>query len=382
MVSNSTTTILLLLCIALIVGGCQKQADRATTTSDSATKFPTPQIDFDPRQYICYRTDNPIIVDGMLNDTTWIAAAWTEDFVDIEGSLKPKPKLKTRAKMLWDQDYLFIAAEMEEPHVWGTLTQRDAVIYYDNDFEVFIDPDGDSHEYYELEINALNTQWDLLLIKPYRDGGPAVDSWDVQGIQSAVAVDGTINNPGDQDTGWSVEIAIPWEVLSECAHKPSPPKEGDQWRLNFSRVEWETRVVGDHYEKIIDLETNKPLPENNWVWSPQGLINMHYPEMWGFVQFSEKFVESDSVTFKWNHKEDAKWALRQLYYAQKKHYTQYGYYSANVFRLNLHLEKTEWFTWPPSIKRTPNLYEAQITILPDSATLHISQDGHIWCSHD
>ena len=51
--------------------------------------------------------------------------------------------------------YFYVAAEMEEPHVWGTLTQHDAVIFQDNDFEVFIDPDGDNHEYYEFEINAL-----------------------------------------------------------------------------------------------------------------------------------------------------------------------------------------------------------------------------------
>ena len=65
---------------------------------------------------------------------------------------------------------------------------RDAVIYHDNDFEVFIDPDGDNHLYYELEINALGTEWDLLLVKPYRDGGPAVNAWDIQGLRTAVHV--------------------------------------------------------------------------------------------------------------------------------------------------------------------------------------------------
>ena len=51
-----------------------------------------------------------------------------------------------------------------------TLTEHDSVIFQDNDFEVFIDPDGDNHNYYEIEINALNTEWDLRLPKPYRDG--------------------------------------------------------------------------------------------------------------------------------------------------------------------------------------------------------------------
>ncbi len=63
-------------------------------------------------------------------------------------------------------------------------TARDSVIFHDNDFEVFVDPDGDTHAYYELEVNALGTQWDLMLIKPYRDGGRAIDAWDIAGPAS------------------------------------------------------------------------------------------------------------------------------------------------------------------------------------------------------
>ena len=63
--------------------------------------------------------------------------------------------------MLWDDEYFYFAAELIEDQIWATLTERDSVIFYDNDFEIFIDPDGDSHQYYEFEINALNTVWDL-----------------------------------------------------------------------------------------------------------------------------------------------------------------------------------------------------------------------------
>src|SRR6266850_4554702 len=90
--------------------------------------------------------------------------------------------------------YFYISIEMEEPHVWGTLTKHDSVIFHDNDFEVFIDPNGDNHEYYEFEINALNTGWDLFLTKPYRDGGKAIDSWEIPGLKTAVYVNGTVND--------------------------------------------------------------------------------------------------------------------------------------------------------------------------------------------
>ena len=104
-----------------------------------------PQIKFLPQKYICYKTNEIITIDGKLIESSWSKAEWTDDFVDIEGSSKPVPRYRTRAKMLWDDNYLYIAAEIDEPDIWTTLTQRDTVIFYDNDFEVFIDPDGDTH---------------------------------------------------------------------------------------------------------------------------------------------------------------------------------------------------------------------------------------------
>ena len=125
-----------------------------------------------PKGYLCPRIEAPIAVDGRMDEDAWQLADWTADFADIQGDSQPVPRYRTRIKMLWDDDYLYVGAWLQEPHVWGTLTEHDSVIFYDNDFEVFLDPDGDRHEYYELEVNALNTTWDLRLVKPYTDGGP------------------------------------------------------------------------------------------------------------------------------------------------------------------------------------------------------------------
>lgn len=137
-----------------------------------------------PKGYVCYRASGPVKVDGRLDETAWQQVPWTDPFVDIEGDAKPRPRFRTRVKMLWDAQYFYVGAELEEPHVWGTLTEHDSVIFQDNDFEVFIDPNGDNHEYYEFEINALNTGWDLLLPRPYKDGGKAVNSWEIPGLKS------------------------------------------------------------------------------------------------------------------------------------------------------------------------------------------------------
>jgi hypothetical protein len=235
-----------------------------------------------PLGYVVHFTAKPISIDGKLDEVAWAAVPWTTDFVDIEGNVKPRPRFRTRAKLLWDETYLYIAAELEEPHVWGTLTKHDSVIFRDPDFEVFIDPDGDTHAYSEFEINALNTGWDLLLVKPYQDGGPPQDAWEIPGLKTAVHIDGTLNNPADTDRGWTVEIAFPWQAFEAHARHAGAPHEGEQWRLNFSRVEWKISIQDGVYQKLPDTA------EDNWVWSPQGVIDMHRPEMWGILQFTRE----------------------------------------------------------------------------------------------
>ncbi|MEO1011226.1 MAG: carbohydrate-binding family 9-like protein [Bacteroidota bacterium] len=221
-------------------------------------------------------------IDGKASENEWAKANWSQDYIDIEGI--QKPKYRTRMKMLWDDDYFYFFAQMEEPHVWGTLKQRDTVIFYNNDFEIFIDPDGDTNNYYEFEMNALNTVWDLFLTKPYRNGGKVIDSWDIQGLKTAVHIEGTLNDPSDTDTGWNVEIAIPWAVIVEASQSDQPPKD-EFWRINFSRVNWDFELNEGRYSRKRDAK-GEYLPEYNWVWSPQWVINMHEPEHWGYVYFA------------------------------------------------------------------------------------------------
>ncbi|HZX28934.1 MAG TPA: carbohydrate-binding family 9-like protein [Telluria sp.] len=224
-----------------------------------------------PLTYECRRASAPIRIDGKLDDPAWQAAPWTADFVDIEGDRKPRPRFRTRVKMLWDDCFLYIAAELEEPEVKATLTRHDSVIFKDNDFEVFIKPLPQSDSYYEFEINALNTGWDLFLPKPYSVGGQADNSWDIAGIKTAVAVQGSLNRTDGKDRGWTVEIAYPLSAFASRQAVPHP-QPGTVWRINFSRVEW----------------TAGQPKEDNWVWSPQGLIDMHVPSRWGYLLFSKQ----------------------------------------------------------------------------------------------
>ena len=335
-------------------------------------EFPEGKIPYNPRSYVCYKTSHPITFDGKLTEQAWENIPWTDPFVDIEGDLKPKPYNDTRVKMLWDKDYFYFAVLMEEPHVWGKLTERDDVIYKDNDFEIFLDPDGDTHNYYELEVNALGTEWDLILLKPYHDDGAdkvALDSWDIPDLITRVHVDGTLNDPSDKDRGWSIEIAIPWKSLIGNYRSNKAPQNGDQWKVNFSRVHWETEVINGEYVK-----TDRP--EYNWVWSPQGLIYMHMPDLWGLVQFSDKTIESGKVQFKNSEIDIIKWSLRQLYYKQRNYFFKNQKYSKSLKALKIKKSPISGVPWPPKVTLTPSGWEAYVKW--NDKKVIIRRDGKVW----
>ena len=324
---------------------------------------------FNPEIYTCQQASAPISIDGLLSEEEWGKAPWTSPFVDIEGSIKPNPYYQTRAKMLWDDQFFYIAAELEEEHLWATYDQRDMVIFHENDFEVFIDPSGDTHNYYELEINALGTIWDLLLTKPYRDNGKAIDAWDINGLKSAVKLYGTLNEPKDKDKKWTIELAFPWKVLEEAALHSGPPLNGETWRVNFSRVHWRIENQNGTYQKVIDPKTGKSYPEYNWVWSPQGKIAMHQPETWGIVQFKKK--ESKIPDYKLTASELIKWELSKIYYQQTEYFNKSKTYTTDKSLLNLENNNIK-------INATENTFIASTEL--NGQKYYIREDGRIWSS--
>ncbi len=326
---------------------------------------------------MCYRAGEAPVIDGRLDDPAWQTAPWSERFVDILGDTAAAPPLETRVKLLWDDDFLYVAADLEEPHVWGTLTERDAIIYRDDDFEIFIDPDGDSHGYYEIEINALGTIWDLFLVKPYRDGGPAVSAWDIRNVSAAVAVNGTVNDPSDRDEGWTAELAIPWRPLVEVKSGKRPPRDGEQWRVNFSRVDWDVAIESGRYRKTVDPSTDRAPDEHNWVWSPQGAVNMHMPEMWGIVQFSDTIAGSGTVDVTDDPDTPVRWLLREVYYAEHRFFSEHRRYTDDSVRLGIP-QDSDVLGERLTITVTPTQFEARLRSSSGTGTWHIRQDGRVW----
>lgn len=311
---------------------------RTMLDASKSTNF-APHWSYYPRTFVAPKTSAPIHIDGDIEKPAWAKVPWSEDFDDIRGpadappSSRPRPTTRTRMKIQWDDEYLYVAALLTSDFETGALfTERNSPIFQkDSDFEVFLDPNSCNHNYKELEINALGTVWNLMLDKPYGDNGsehsgrvaePGTKSYyEVKRLKSATMVlDGTLNAEGKGAT-WSVELALAHS--DTLVHVPSPerPKVGRRWRVNFSRVEKQGEV--------------------NWTWQPQiawdaserrfrGHVNMHLPDAWGYVVFGdsegkvpsgeegEPFMSRDGL-----EQRDRTWPARlaamNVYYAQKRY---------------------------------------------------------------
>ena len=261
--------------------------------------------------YVSHKIKHEITIDGDLNKPVWQNAIKSKRFVDMADG---GPALyDTRSAVLWSDQKLYIAFWAEEPYVNATQAERDSLIFLENDLEVFIDG-GDA--YYELEINALNTLYEVFFIwkDAYQKGGrfdvPEFDvykekamtfggnydraantfwwgthprglrwaflDYDMPGLETAVQIDGKINDNTHVDKGWTLEIAIPWQSLKWLANGRSlPPKDGDEWRIFFGRFE-KLMVSGQ------ELDTHPA-----WALNKHGVYDTHIPECFSKILFKE-----------------------------------------------------------------------------------------------
>ncbi|MDR0965217.1 MAG: carbohydrate-binding family 9-like protein [Myxococcales bacterium] len=180
--------------------------------------------------YRAKKRTGPIEVDGRLDDAGWQAAPWTEPFRRT-GDGK-KPHFSTRAKLSWDDEALYVAFEVEDRDIWATHTERDAPIYEEEVVEIFIDADGDGRTYDELQLSPRGVQFDAAFTG--RRQGMNL-GWD-SGMTSAVHLRGTLDDASDRDEGWSAEMRIPVDRLTDVPRWP--PRPGDRWRVNLYRLEW------------------------------------------------------------------------------------------------------------------------------------------------
>ncbi|MBT4096925.1 MAG: carbohydrate-binding family 9-like protein [Gemmatimonadetes bacterium] len=235
--------------------------------------------------YTCVHTATPPVIDGMDDDEAWerVPISRLIDVSDLTGQIEHSQP--TQFCMTWDQHGLYVLVVATDDDVWSVLEDHDAHLWNDEVIELFADPDGDERNYLEIEINPLNTVLDLL--KP--STGEAADwDWNAE-IETAVHVEGTLNDSGDEDRYWRVEMALPWSVfqpsqLDVIGDRSVPPEPGDKWRLNIYRYE---RLRTDGQETQIEYS----------AWSPTGEINFHRPDRFGIVTFAADRTAVPEITW-------------------------------------------------------------------------------------
>ena len=236
---------------------------------------------YKPRQYVIYRRSGPITIDGNIDEKAWQDAAWTEAFEDAQSPYCPLPWKMTRAKITYDDEAIYFAAQLQEENVWGHITKRDTISYWDNDFEIFIDPTADAVNYFEFEMTALNQMFDMWHEVDNHRNALADGTYDAPNLRHAVQVQGTLNYHHDIDDGWTVEVMVPYgDMASYNPEMQIPPQPGDMWRLNFSRVQF-MHVYTQLFPYLLPYS-----PVEDWVWAATFIGDLHIPEMWAKGVFS------------------------------------------------------------------------------------------------
>lgn len=253
--------------------------------------------------YTCHRT---------LGQPDWEKAPRSPRFVDM---VSGEPAwFDTRAAMLWDDENLYVKFWGESPCIEARKTERDSLVFLESDFELFIDG-GDA--YYEFEINAANTVYEVFFVwkdaygkfdqeefsltrrdalsfggDADRSGGtfwrgthPRGTRWafldyDFPGLETKVEIDGHLNDRMKLSRGWSAEARFPWAGMKHlAAGRALPPKDGDIWRFFFGRFE-KLHAGGREVE-----------PHPAWCWTPHGVYDTHQPDRWTPVVFSSREAE-------------------------------------------------------------------------------------------
>lgn len=291
--------------LLLLAGVGPGQAADGTPSAEAQNRFPCSENEV--ARYTAHRVSERIRIDGKLDEAVWAQAPRSPRFSDILTGARAVHD--THAMVVWDDTHLYIAYRIEEPFVHAKYTNYNDPIYYDNDVEFFIaGRDG----YYEFEVNAFNTCYEVFFLwndayensgfarmpefarsklKPFngvgftnhpRGGRLGNFNWSFPGKQTAVHIDGTVNDDKDRDRGWTVELAFPWKGLAPLAraeNRTLPPREGDVWRMDFSR-----------------FNTYKEAPpakdSGGWVWTRHGIWDSHIPECFARVRFSTNDVSS------------------------------------------------------------------------------------------
>ena len=190
-----------------------------------------------PGTYDCRFTEDPIDVDGRLDEPAWQQAAVIDGFsMPWLAAAARIPARITRARLLWDRGGLYVAAEMEDSDLYADVTEHDGDTSRNDVFEVHLQPDPAKPARYEFHVTPANTLLDLFV--PLRGHEARFLREREFHLKSAIALQGTLDWTDDKDKGWTCELRIPWADLMATGGRP---EAGDEWRFALARRDFDTK---------------------------------------------------------------------------------------------------------------------------------------------
>lgn len=191
---------------------------------------------------VARRAKEPVRVDGTLDEAVWAAAGRSARLQAADGGEAPAD-LATTVLAAYDDATLYLAVSVRDPAIETPYKNRDDELWNGDAVEVFLDPGADGHDYLELQVSPANVVFDALFASHRTPDWTQAKAWNAAGLKTAVRVTGTLNQPGDGDTGYDVEIAIPFADLPGFG--TAPPGASSTLRANFFRIEArDGKVVG------------------------------------------------------------------------------------------------------------------------------------------
>lgn len=218
------------------------------------------------KTYEIHRAAGRIEIDGKLDEPSWRHAPSVGDF----GFPWPESgeKEQTVAKLLWDDENLYVSWYAQDRHISAFVTQRHGPVSKDDCVEIFLSPNpAKVKNYYTFEINAIGT----MLNRARTDWWTGPPTWEPEGVRYRTTFHGQPRKEESaQDTHWIVEAAIPLRnFVRDAAH--TPPQDGDEWRLNLQRLGGITNAQA-----------------STWSPLPAGVRTFHTPEAFGVVRFVKR----------------------------------------------------------------------------------------------
>ncbi len=217
----------------------------------------------------CRWTDAVLSIDGKLDEPAWAHAAIIENFSLPWLKAKNRPAVApTKARLLWNHDALYFAAEMADRDVWAEIAEHDGKCWENDVFELFFKPSPKHTGYYEFQVTPKGTRLDMFIPKKEPDFFAKFIQDSPFLWETAVAVHGTLNQRTDKDEGWHVEGRIPWTDFLRTGGRPA---DGEVWTMALCRYDY---LLGQEPE----LSTCAPL-------ASEDAANFHLTQDYAPVRF-------------------------------------------------------------------------------------------------